>query len=132
MVLVGPSENVDELDQDIYKWSLDNENIIYLPNTNEPFKYFSAFDVNVLPSYREGMPSAMLETMAMKTMIIATDINGINDVVEDKKTGLLVKSRDYRDLKEKMQYSYDNFDELSYIVENTYNVVENEFEQKYI
>ena len=81
LVLVGPSENVDELDQDIYKWSLDNENIIYLPNTNEPFKYFSAFDVNVLPSYREGMPSAMLETMAMKTMIIATDINGINDVV---------------------------------------------------
>jgi len=78
------------------------------------------------------MPSAMLETMAMKTMIIATDINGINDVVEDKKTGLLVKSRDYRDLKEKMQYSYDNFDELSYIVENAYNVVENEFEQNYI
>ena len=72
------------------------------------------------------------ETMAMKTMIIATDINGINDVVEDKKTGLLVKSRDYRDLKEKMQYSYDNFDELSYIVENAYNVVENEFEQNYI
>lgn len=132
LVLVGPSENVDELDQDIYKWSLDNENIIYLPNTNEPFKYFSAFDVNVLPSYREGMPSAMLETMAMKTMIIATDINGINDVVEDKKTGLLVKPRDNRDLKEKMQYSYDNFDELSYIVENAYNVVENEFEQNYI
>ena len=132
LILVGPSENVNELDQEIYNWSLCSENVIYLPSTDEPYKYFSAFDINVLPSYREGMPSAMLETMAMKTMIIATDINGINDVVKHKKTGLLVKPRDYKDLKEKMQYSYENFDELSYIIDNAYDIVKNEFEQNYL
>lgn len=129
LILVGPSENVDELDKEIYDWSLTNENIIYLPNTNEPYKYFSSFDVNVLPSYREGMPSAMLETMAMKTLIIATDINGINDVLDDNETGLIVKPRNYQDLKDKMQLSYDNFNNLSNVIENAYNKILNEFEQ---
>lgn len=130
LILVGPNENVNELDEDIYNWSLNNKNIIYLPNTNEPYKYFSAFDVNVLPSYREGMPSAMLETMAMKTLIIASDINGINDVIEDNITGFLTQPRNFIDLKEKMQYAYDNFDKMNDIVENAYKKVSLEFEQK--
>lgn len=132
LILVGPNENTNELDQEIFNWALSNENIIILPNTSVPYKYFSAFDVNVLPSYREGMPSAMLETMAMKTLIIATDINGINDVLVDNKSGLLVKVRDYKDLKEKMQYAYDNFGNLTNIVDNAYEKIKNDFEQNHM
>lgn len=130
LLIVGPEEYMDTLDQDIYKWSLENPNIIYLPSTNEPYKYFSSFDVNVLPSYREGMPSAMLETMAMKTLIIGTNINGINDIIDDNLTGFLVKTRDYKDLRDKMQYAYDNFDEMNDIVENAYKKILKEFEQE--
>lgn len=132
LLLVGPSENLNEIDQDIYNWSLKNKNIIYLPNTDEPYKYFCAFDVNILPSYREGMPSAMLETMAMKTLIIASNINGINDVIEDGVNGILIEPKNYNDLKEKMLYSYTNFNNMSSIIENAYLKIKKDFDQTYL
>jgi glycosyltransferase involved in cell wall biosynthesis len=130
LLLVGPSESIDEIDKDLYEWSKNNENVYYLPSTDEPYKFFSAFNVNVLPSYREGMPSAMLEAMAMKTLVLATDINGINDVIKNNENGILVKVRDYLDLKEKMLYSFENFKNLNNLKENAYNLIIEEFDQK--
>lgn len=47
-------------------------------------------DVVVLPSYREGVPRALLEAAAMGKPVITTDTAGCRDVVEDGRTGLLV------------------------------------------
>ncbi|HSK21697.1 MAG TPA: glycosyltransferase family 4 protein [Egicoccus sp.] len=49
-----------------------------------------ASDVFVLPSLREGMPVSLLEAMATGLAVIATDIRGSREVVEDGRTGLLV------------------------------------------
>ena len=48
----------------------------------------------VLPSYREGMPRALLEGGAMGRPLIATDVPGCRDVVEDGQTGYLCAPRD--------------------------------------
>lgn len=47
-------------------------------------------DVFVLPSYREGMPVTVLEAMAARKPVIATDIRGCREEVIDGKTGRLV------------------------------------------
>lgn len=54
----------------------------------------SLFDLFVLPSYREGMPRALLEAMATGIPVVATDIRGCREEVVDGETGLLVPSRD--------------------------------------
>jgi len=51
-------------------------------------------DVFVLPSYREGMPRATLEAMAMGKPIITTDTAGCRDTVIDGKNGFLVPVKD--------------------------------------
>lgn len=53
-----------------------------------------AADVLVLPSYREGFPNVVLQAGAMGLPIIATDINGCNEVVEPGYNGWLVAPRD--------------------------------------
>ncbi|HEY3821371.1 MAG TPA: glycosyltransferase family 4 protein [Polyangiaceae bacterium] len=57
-------------------------------------------DVLVLPSYREGMPNALLEGMAAGMAVIATRVGGIPDVVDDGTSGLLVEPADVEALGE--------------------------------
>lgn len=54
----------------------------------------SAMDVFVLPSYREGMPTTIIEAMASGKPVVATRIRGCREEVIDGKTGLLVDVRD--------------------------------------
>jgi glycosyltransferase involved in cell wall biosynthesis len=51
-------------------------------------------DVVVLPSYREGIPRALLEAAAMGKALITTDTVGCREVVDDGVTGLLVPVKD--------------------------------------
>lgn len=52
---------------------------------------YSAIDICVLPSYREGLPTVCLEAGLMKVPVVATRIPGCVDAVEDGVTGLLVE-----------------------------------------
>ena len=68
-------------------------------------------DCVVLPSYREGLPRALLEAAAMERPIIATDVAGCRDVVIDGETGFLCAVRDSASLAAAMrkilEMSYD-------------------------
>lgn len=63
----------------------------------------SLADVLVLPSYREGFPNVVLQAGAMELSVIATDINGCNEVVEPGFNGWLVPARDACALHQAMQ-----------------------------
>lgn len=51
---------------------------------------YSAMDLFVLPSHREGFPRAAMEAAAMGLPVIATDIRGCREVVDHESNGLLV------------------------------------------
>lgn len=54
----------------------------------------SAFDLFVLSSHDEGMSNAILEAMAMEQPVVATDVGGTGEVVEEGRTGHLVPAKD--------------------------------------
>jgi glycosyltransferase involved in cell wall biosynthesis len=60
-------------------------------------------DVVVLPSYREGTPRSLLEAASMGKSVIATDVAGCREAVDDGVTGLLVPVRDARALAAAME-----------------------------
>lgn len=47
-----------------------------------------------LPSYREGLPKALLEAAACGRPVVGTDVPGVREVVRHEETGLLVPARD--------------------------------------
>lgn len=51
-------------------------------------------DIAVLPSYREGLPKALLEAAATGLPLVATDVPGCREICRDGETGLLVPPRD--------------------------------------
>src|SRR4029453_2829321 len=55
---------------------------------------YRTLDLLVLPTYREGFPSSLLEASAMELPVVATRIPGCVDAVRDGETGLLVPVRD--------------------------------------
>jgi glycosyltransferase involved in cell wall biosynthesis len=77
----------------IQEWEQE-ELIEYLGDTIDVRPYLENCDCVVLPSYREGIPKALLEAAAMELPAIATDVPGCRDVVEEGVTGFLVKARD--------------------------------------
>lgn len=57
----------------------------------------------VLPSYREGLPRALLEAGAMGKPLIATDVPGCREVVRDGVNGYLCRVADAADLASKIE-----------------------------
>ena len=54
----------------------------------------AALDVAVLPSYREALGLTILEAMALSRPVVASNVGGIPEMIEDGVTGLLVPPRD--------------------------------------
>ena len=70
------------------------DGIIFLGMREDVERLYRAFDVYVLASHREGFPRSAMEAAAMGLPIVATDIRGCRQVVEDGRTGLLVPARE--------------------------------------
>ncbi len=66
-------------------------NIKYLGLRNDIPLLLRASDVFILPSHREGLPRSIIEAMAMKKPIIATNIRGCREEVFNNENGFLVE-----------------------------------------
>ncbi len=55
--------------------------------------YYSAADILILGSSREGWPNVLLESMACGTPVVATAVNGSPEVVRDPVAGQVVSER---------------------------------------
>lgn len=86
---------------DIDIWS--KEGVIdYLPACEDVRPHIEAADCVVLPSYREGLPRALLEGAAMARPLIATNVPGCRDVIQDGVNGYSCVVRDAASLAEAM------------------------------
>ena len=75
----------------------------YLGSKSDVRPLISSSHCVVLPSYREGVPRTLMEASAMARPVIATNVPGCSDVVEDGVTGYLCLPRDVDDLASKME-----------------------------
>ncbi|APW44165.1 glycosyltransferase family 4 protein [Rhodoferax saidenbachensis] len=76
--------------------------IRWFGSTTTPERYMAAADVFVLPSYREGFGSVVIEAAACGIPSIAYQIDGVIDAIVDRKTGVFVEKGNVRDLADAM------------------------------
>lgn len=77
--------------------------IRWLGPTHEPERYMAAADVFVLPSYREGFSTVIIEAAACGIPTIGSRINGVVDAIVEESTGCLVNKGDIRELTQVME-----------------------------
>ncbi|GAA3607320.1 glycosyltransferase family 4 protein [Microlunatus ginsengisoli] len=95
LLLVGSAEpERDPLSEQAAQLLRSSDGIVNVGWCDDVRPYYSAADIFALPSYREGLPNALLEASACGLACVATDINGCNEVVADAETGLLIPVRD--------------------------------------
>ncbi len=77
--------------------------IEYLGAASDVRPHIAAADCVVLPSYREGTSRVLLEAAAMARPLVATDVPGCREVVDEGVNGFLCKARDSDDLARAME-----------------------------
>jgi lipopolysaccharide/colanic/teichoic acid biosynthesis glycosyltransferase len=92
--VVGPLEELDPVPADTLA-ALGRDSRVHLIGENRDTPpLYAAMDIFCLPTYTEGMPVAPLEAAAMGLAVVATQVSGCVDAVQDGVTGTLVPSRD--------------------------------------
>lgn len=71
-------------------------------------RILAASDIFVLPSFREGTPRVIIEAMASGLPVVATDIAGIPEQVEDQESGYLIPTGNPRRLAERLDELLSN------------------------
>ena len=129
LMLVGREEINKNIDFDLFNWSKSAENVIYTGSTSVVEQYLSAMDVYILPSYREGFGSGVIEAEAMGLPVIVSNIPGPTDAMLKDETGLVVEKADVKSLKEAMERIRTDRELYQSLASNTLAFAENNFEQ---
>lgn len=79
------------------KWRAEGDIELWGFRSNMP-QVFAEADIVCLPSYREGLPKALLEGMAAGLPCVTTDVPGCREAVREGENGLLVPPRDHEAL----------------------------------
>lgn len=78
--------------------SLEDELIFRSFSLDKTPSLYKSADVMVLPSDREGLGLVLLEGMAFQIPVVASNVKGPKEVIEDEEEGLLFDSNDFSDL----------------------------------
>ena len=109
LLIVGPDEdNLSNELTDILDLSIKYTRFIDFTKT--PELYMMASDIFVIPSYREGFGSVVIESASCGIPSIGSNIYGLSDAIKDGKTGILVPVRSEKFLEEAMIKLLDNDD----------------------
>ena len=91
--LVGDGSSRPELEAEAQRLGIESQVRFLGTQANVP-DWLAAADVFVLPSISEGLPVALLEAMIAGRAVVATDVGGVGEVVQDGQTGRLVPPAD--------------------------------------
>src|SRR5262245_55492971 len=89
---------------------VDRVNFLGFLTEDEIIRELQTTDLFVLPSFIEGIPVCVMEAMAVGVPVIATNIAGTSELIEDGKTGILVRPSDSQALADavvRMMGDYD-------------------------
>ena len=98
---------LDFLKEEVYKMIDENNAKKYINilqwGKHDVVSFFNQIDVLLLPSRFEGLPFALLEAMMNKVPVIATNVDGNKDVIEDGVDGFLVNEDDVQEMEKRVE-----------------------------
>lgn len=107
-----------------------SSNCIFTGIRHDIPQILSFLDILVLSSLSEGLPMILLEAMAARCPIVATKVGGIPELIEDRRTGLLVSPRDPLSLANTVRELLQNKDGTRKMTQQAFQVVARGFSAK--
>ncbi len=133
LILVGPYEQeLDPLEEKTLHHIKTNKSIFSVGYQLDVRPYFAISDGLVFPSYREGFPNVVMQAGAMGLPCIVTDINGCNEIIEDKKNGCIIPVKNQKAIQESMLYFIENKEQFSQMKQKARNLIVSRFDQQFM
>lgn len=107
-----------------------SDKIVFLGWKKNPYKYIEKFDVLALPSNNESFGMVLIEAMALKKIVIGSEVGGILEIIEDNVNGFLIKKDDVKSIEEKLNFILENLNYMTEIANKGYLKVKREFSIK--
>ncbi|MFZ7230341.1 glycosyltransferase family 4 protein [Avibacterium avium] len=107
-----------ELEQTLKEQAKDSKNVIFIPFTPYIGSIFKHIDVQILPSFLEGLPGVILEGYQYNIPTIANAVGGIPEIIEDGKTGYLIKHNTLESYQQVLKELLNNPEQLVELKEN--------------
>lgn len=95
-------ENIKTLKSDLGV----DETATMLGFTDNPYPYLKQADFFILSSRYEGFPTVLFEAITLKKNIVATDVSGVKEMLEDGNLGLIVENSEdgiYQGMKQALE-----------------------------
>ncbi len=132
LLLIGDFENdLDPINTETTQTIQNCKNIIHIPFQQDIRPLLSITDLFVLPSYREGLPNVLIEAGSMSIPLIATNINGCNEIIQNGVNGLLCEKKDTNSLKNAIETLMLNKELYHAVKDNARSSIIKRYSQKY-
>ena len=126
-LIIGDGELRSQLEEQVSQLEL-QRNVLFTGARSDIEELLPIMDVFVNSSHWEGLPTVIMESMAAKVPIIATNVGGNSELIQNNETGWLVPSQDNQRLATKIaQVLLMPQDELDLIRQNAYQRVHQRF-----
>ncbi len=139
LLIVGTGTLESELKQLTKSLKLENSIIFTgaIPNAQLP-EYYASADLFIAPSIeaksgdKEGLPVTLMEAASSGSVIIATDLAGNKDLIQDKTNGFLVRQEDSREISQAISAALLSGSKLSNLKKNSRTKAVSKFDWKVI
>ena len=123
LLIVGPMEDVEGVPQELIDWANSSDSVVLTGKAdNKDMKlYYSAMDILVHPTYREGFGMVIQEAGALAVPVITTKIPGASEVMVDGKSCALVEVKNTAELQSVMTDLLSDKERAKFLGDGAYN-----------
>jgi len=97
----------------------------WIPHEELP-RYLNEIKLLVLPSYTEGLPKIILESMACGTPVLSTSVGAISDIVRDERNGFIMENNAASSITKNSKRALEH-PKIDMVIENAQSFVKAEF-----
>jgi glycosyltransferase involved in cell wall biosynthesis len=126
-IIIGEGELQDIITEFINQNSLSNkvEVMGWIPHDDLKI-YLNKIKLIIVPSYTEGIPNVMLEAMACGSIVLATPVGAIPDIIRDGESGFIMEDNSPLSIASNINRAL-NYPDLEKIIKNSRHILVNDF-----
>ena len=126
IVVIGDGEMREELEKYVIELGIEDK-VEFRGWIKDLKAIYEGLDIVALTSLNEGTPVSLIEAMAAGRPIVATNVGGVKDIVEDGKSGYLVESGNVEEFTKKLLELIKDPEKRRTFGQNGRDIVKNRF-----
>lgn len=128
LIYIGDGPYKSDLQDKISEYKIGTKvHLIGKKPHSEIHRWLNVSDIFILPSYHEGVPNVLLEAASCSRAIIATNVGGISEIIEDGKSGILINKGSVPELISALNHLISNPATIKSIGQEARTIVEKNF-----